>query len=274
MASKKKNTLLWHLSGDGIKDSYLFGSIHLLSADKFGFAEVIQPYLEDCKRYVAELDIEEAEKGIEGNELDLKQHDITKLLTYSQHKRLKVVLQKYLGIDIEAIKHSSPVLLQGMLLNTFLQQEKTVQMDQVLWDIAKQQKLKCSGLESVADQIKVMQDIPEKEQKKMLVEVIKHPKRILKAFRQSEKQYLKQDIQQLYKSTKKVLGGSRRVMLYDRNIVLAAQILKHIQKQSTFATIGAAHLGGAKGVLKILKDIGVKVKPEKLEMSGVSDVKI
>ncbi len=266
MASKKKNTLLWRLYGEGIKDSYLFGSIHVLSADKFGFEASLKSYLTECKRYVAEMDIDEAEKGISGNELDLPKQDITKLLTFSQLKRLKAVVQKYMAIELELLKSSSPVLLQGMLLNTFLQDERTVQMDEILWDIAKQEGLICSGLESVADQIKVMQDIPEKDQKKMLVDMIKRPKSILKSFRQTEKQYLKQDIQQLYKSTKKVLGGSRRVMLYDRNMVLAAQILKNIYQEETFATIGAAHLGGGKGVIKILKDLGIKVKPERLDV--------
>ncbi|MGB0863917.1 MAG: TraB/GumN family protein [Saprospiraceae bacterium] len=38
-----------------------------------------------------------------------------------------------------------------------------------------------------------------------------------------------------------------------------------VQEQTLFCAIGAGHLSGKKGVLKLLKDKGYKVKPVKLK---------
>jgi uncharacterized protein YbaP (TraB family) len=68
-------------------------------------------------------------------------------------------------------------------------------------------------------------------------------------------------VQQLYKMVKKNSKGMRPLMLYRRNEVMAERIGALVQEQRVFAAIGAAHLGGGKGVLRLLKKQGLTLHP-------------
>ena len=49
-------------------------------------------------------------------------------------------------------------------------------------------------------------------------------------------------------------------MLYQRNVVMTDRFFKIIQEKSIFCAIGAGHLGGKQGVLRLLKQRGLTVK--------------
>jgi uncharacterized protein YbaP (TraB family) len=73
--------------------------------------------------------------------------------------------------------------------------------------------------------------------------------------------YLEGDIQKLYKATKKGSGKLRKILLFNRNKIMANRIDQFAKEETFFAAIGAGHLGGEKGVLRLLKLKGWKVKP-------------
>jgi len=76
--------------------------------------------------------------------------------------------------------------------------------------------------------------------------------------------YEQQDIHQMYRSTKKSIGGARKILLYNRNAIMAERIERMAREQTIFSAVGAAHLAGKKGVIKLLKNAGLKVKPVNL----------
>ena len=55
----------------------------------------------------------------------------------------------------------------------------------------------------------------------------------------------------------------RRILLYKRNYIITDSISKHAQGSSVFCAVGAGHLHGYKGILRLLKHKGFKVKPVK-----------
>jgi uncharacterized protein YbaP (TraB family) len=73
--------------------------------------------------------------------------------------------------------------------------------------------------------------------------------------------YETSDIQKIFKSAKKSTKGLRKVLLYDRNKIMAQRIAVMAKEQSIFVAIGAGHLGGQKGVLRLLKKNGLKIRP-------------
>src|SRR5690606_29103309 len=89
----------------------------------------------------------------------------------------------------------------------------------------------------------------------------KNFKRFRKQLQKMTKDYETGDIQKLYQATKKNAKGLRKVLIYDRNAIMARRIADMAAEQSLFAAIGAGHLGGEKGVLRLLKKAGFKVKP-------------
>ena len=78
--------------------------------------------------------------------------------------------------------------------------------------------------------------------------------------------YMRQDIRSLYKSSKKGLGSSKNVMIYNRNKLMTEFLSSKMQlDQVSFAAVGAAHLYGKSGMLALLKRQGYQLKPVKLE---------
>ena len=73
--------------------------------------------------------------------------------------------------------------------------------------------------------------------------------------------YEQADIQKLYKVARRSTKGSRRLLLFDRNVIMARRIADLSQEMTLCAAIGAGHLAGKKGVLQLLKSAGFAVKP-------------
>ena len=81
------------------------------------------------------------------------------------------------------------------------------------------------------------------------------------------KYYLDADLRSLYIYTKKSLGKSRNHLLYKRNERLADRMVTIGKESSLFAAVGAAHLWGKFGVIRLLKKKGFQVKPVAIQLS-------
>lgn len=74
--------------------------------------------------------------------------------------------------------------------------------------------------------------------------------------------YLHQDIRRLYQMGKRQAGVLRNTLIYQRNHLMVEGILQEfISGHAPFVAIGAGHLAGEQGVLRLLKRAGVKVRP-------------
>ena len=76
--------------------------------------------------------------------------------------------------------------------------------------------------------------------------------------------YLNGHIDKLYLSGKKSLGVWRKTLLKDRNIKMASRLEEMSKLESIFCAVGAGHLSGKHGVLRLLKRAGAKISPVKL----------
>jgi len=75
--------------------------------------------------------------------------------------------------------------------------------------------------------------------------------------------YENEELTTLYKSTKKGSGGLSKILLFERNDLMANNLFELSQKQPVFAAVGAAHLPGKMGILVNLKRRGYKIRPVK-----------
>ena len=72
--------------------------------------------------------------------------------------------------------------------------------------------------------------------------------------------YQQGDIQRLYKAAKKDAKGMRKVLLFDRNILMAERFSEIAREKTLFCAVGAGHLPGQKGMLRLLKKDGFTVE--------------
>ena len=73
--------------------------------------------------------------------------------------------------------------------------------------------------------------------------------------------YREGDIRQLFQVAKKDARGMRRLLLYERNASMVKRFSEIALGKSLFCAVGAGHLAGAKGMLRLLKKQGFKLKP-------------
>jgi uncharacterized protein YbaP (TraB family) len=142
-----------------------------------------------------------------------------------------------------------------------LHAEHEVALDKYLSEYALQKNKEMLGVENFQEHIDVLKQIPMEFQIKSLNDVLRNVKSFRKQVKLMTKYYLAQDIYQLYKAAKQSLQDSRKVMLYDRNFKMANSIEKMVENQTTFIAVGAGHLAGNKGLIKLLKDKGFKLQP-------------
>jgi uncharacterized protein YbaP (TraB family) len=115
------------------------------------------------------------------------------------------------------------------------------------------------------EQMKIIQDIPESLQVQMLLSIAKNVSRFRKQTLHLTNQYLEGNIQAVYTQSKKSAGVLRKILLYERNERMSNRIATYCATESIFVAIGAAHLAGQKGVLNLLKQKKIMVKPINLD---------
>ncbi len=120
------------------------------------------------------------------------------------------------------------------------------------------------GLETIASQFAVFDNLPEAQQRNMLKSVVNDAGNSEEAFLRLLNAWLDGDIENLLSdSGMMALPQVRKGLLDDRNEKWAIELNKKMQQADAkqyFIAVGAAHLVGEKGVPNLLKGQGYKVE--------------
>ena len=122
------------------------------------------------------------------------------------------------------------------------------------------------GLETIADQMEVFNKISYEAQAKVLVETIKNLKEgnsNANEFAKMVAYYKAQDVDGMLEAMAGDLDEmeGQDALLDDRNKKWIPQIMEMSKKEKVFYAVGAGHLGGANGVIRLLRQKGLKVTP-------------
>ena len=227
----------------------------------------ILPYLQQCSSFFAEVDLN-----------TLKEEDIRHLLMLENDQNISQIAgakewekavhlaEERFNFDLEPMRNTYPFLILHHLQMGFLSQGSFEAMDQALWAQAKELGKECGGLESMSEHFEVLKAISLEKQWRDLYLFLKNPISSKRKLNSLFNAYMRQDIRSLYKSSKKGLGSSKNVMIYNRNKLMTEFLSSKMQlNRVSFAAVGAAHLYGKSGMLALLKRQGYQLKPVKLE---------
>lgn len=259
----RKESLLWKLEGEqSPAPSYLFGTMHVRDGRAFQQLEKVHEAIEACDGFAAEFHLEEAEQGIQSSIMQLPGGQrISELVSKKKFERYRNVLRKSTGLDLAKFDRMIPFIVVNFATESLLAQDMPDPLDQHLWNFAKNQGKSLHGIETFQEQMEVLKKITLEDQLKMLSGLCRNIGRFRQYLRRLAELYEASEVQQLYKMVKKNSKGMRPLMLYRRNEVMAERILSLVQQQRVFTAIGAAHLGGSKGVLRLLKKGGLTITP-------------
>lgn len=254
--------MLYKLKLKGQKrPSYLFGTMHLQNEAAFTYKEIVQEKINECDAFATEFRLDDADPEKMTEYMNLPQGLLLEnLLSSKKFTAIDAFLQEKLNLPLIAFNQSKPLVISNLITASIFQNDMDLALDVYLYQYAKMQGKMLLGIETFDEQMEVLQKIPLDTQVKSLKKLIKNFDAHRIEMSEVAQLYSDGDTKKLYKITKKSAKGFRKVMLYDRNSIMSERIVDLMKKQSTCLAIGAAHLEGQKGVLKLLKRAGVKIK--------------
>lgn len=268
-----EKSLLWKITGKGIKPSYLFGTIHIIGAKDYLWTPTMDKALKKTQKLVTEIDMSK-QLSMAITMMQLAPMKDGKTLEELLSKEDYAMVKKYFTEETKSneakMTFSVAQNWQPMLLMSALYPEmidgpvKMYEMELV--KIAKEEDMEFGGLETVEDQMKIFHGIPYEDQAKMLVETIQKLKEsdgISTELQTMIEGYKTQDVDGMLEDMGEELNdmGNPDALINDRNKNWIPQIIATSKKTRTFYAVGAGHLGGENGVIRLLRKQGYKVTP-------------
>lgn len=257
--------LLWKISGNNLsEESYLYGTIHAVPEDKFVVSDDISNAFQSSSALALEIDL---------NMTIDQQIAMAKEIIIPGGKTLKNYLnqeelQKFENYCLDTLamkksKYKKYLMVKPFFVSSIILQEqlgKTKGYDQYFNDEAKKRGIPSSGLETIQYQLSTVNTISLEEQAEMLVSSLGSE---MTEYNKMLDLYLANDLEGLNAIMETSEMSSETFtnnFLIQRNKNWIPEIEKLVQKQKTFIAVGAAHLTGENGVVKLLQNAGYTVE--------------
>ena len=258
-------SLLWKISGNGlVHSSYLFGTIH--AACEINLDKNTKKALLDSKQLYLEIDMDDPNmqaammKGIA-----MKNGvTISSLLSIEDAATLDAFLKENVGMNLKMVDKFKPFMISAMFIPKLLGCPMQ-SIETELVKIIKEQNKEVYGLETIENQLDVFDKIPYQLQADELVKTAKN--KMINDKIELEKMtiaYNNEDIEGLLlmmkMSENKISSDYDALLLHDRNVKWLAIIERVSKEMPTFYGVGAGHLAGENGVIKLLRKKGFTVE--------------
>ena len=164
---------------------------------------------------------------------------------------------------MEDFEHKKPFALLQLALQRLLPENPASYEFYLLQEAVSQEK-EVFGLETMQDQMAVFDSIPIAEQIEWTLETLRNLDSMKGIWQELVRVYQRQDLnrlQQMIVEESPELRSHSEVLLNKRNEIWIDRISRLIEEKSTFIAVGAGHLGGEHGVIRLLQASGYTVEP-------------
>jgi uncharacterized protein YbaP (TraB family) len=263
MRKRSKNSLLWRVvPREGGAVSYLFGTMHVRDRRAFVWLEQAYRRIDECEVFAAEFDYSHADPAVIQAALTLPEGcSLQDLLSRRAWKNLTFYCRKKLSVPPETFQSAHPILVQTALSSAFSREEMEYSLDETLWRYAQRQGKQLTGMETLEEQVELLLHIRLEQHLKSLTHLLTHYAQHRRRMKKMMRWYQQGDLRQLYQAARRDARGMRRSLLLARNERMARRFVELARQKSLFCAVGAAHLSGGKGMLRLLKQAGFSVKP-------------
>ena len=268
-ASAQDKSFLWRVQSDK-SNIYILGSVHFLKKENYPLNKTIEKAFDSTQKLVLEIDLKSEDAGA------VQRVTLEKGIARDRTLQQNVSPETYglaekraqeLGIDIRALSPLKPWLVA--LTMTALQLQKlgfdpNYGVDRYLVERAVKSGKTIVGLETVAFQIGLIDQLPERDQESMLRQSLKEMDLLDRGLDQIVGAWSTGDVttlEGLLLSGMREYPAVHQTVIVDRNRRWLPRIEKMIELgESTLIAVGAAHLVGKDGVIELLKARGYTVE--------------
>lgn len=261
----KEKALLWKICGNGVSQpSYLYGTIHLMCPDQIKVDSLLKQSFSTCKQLYLEINTSDPEmmtKTMQHMMMDSGQ-SLENLVSKKDYDSMSHIFMDKASVPMVLMAKAKPMLLMSAVFPSLLGCAPEG-WETRFEEMAKNNKILIKGLETIEYQLSVFDTIPYNAQASMLKDFLYNLDSTKKSFDEMLDIYLKKDINALYEVTVKDpdFGNYEALMLNNRNNNWIPEITAAAKEMPTFFAVGAAHLGGEKGVISLLRKNGFIVMP-------------
>lgn len=277
--------LLYRISGNGLeKPSYIVGTYHLAPGS---FADSIPGLTEafgSCKQICGELDMQDAMKEENRTSFEKAQFlpegtTFSSLLTKEQMDKVNVLMRETMGVDMtnpalaaQFDKMTPAAISTTLTLLAYMKKIPNINpmdlLDGHLQQIAAKQGMEVKGFESVEFQASVLYGTPLEKQVEELMCLVDNFDDAIEMAEFVTAAYFSQDLDRLQEEldgesddpcTSSSPEDNER-LIYNRNANWVKAMPEIMKEAPTFFAVGAAHLCGEKGVLRLLEAAGYKIE--------------
>lgn len=281
--SSLAKSVFWEISGKNLKKpSYLFGTHHLYDYQFLVNNENIYKKIKSIDAVMGEIIMDDADLSLlmkMSLAMMMKDNSLEKLLSKEDYAATDACLKDVMGFGLQTFNKFKPIAVYQLIMvgkyakvnNTSLNSDqnsiasKQGSMDAYFQELGKKYKKELRALETVEQQLSVLYDgYTVDKQVEMLLDIVYDRDSVsTQEIYHLNDLYQQQDIEGLLKLMHKNTSEEEiRFMLADRNQRWIPQIESLLQNGKTlFIAVGAGHLPGKFGVIKLLQEQGYTLKP-------------
>ena len=271
--------LLWKVSVNGLqKPSYIFGTYHLAPLSTKDSIAALPQAMQDAQQVYGEVVMADMMKpeflALMQQQMMLPADTTLKsLFTQEQYETVGRLVKEYMQMDLAMLDRLKPAALVQQLSVLFCLKHTPgfnpqEQLDTYFQQEAAKQGKKVAGLETIQSQVDVLYGTPLRRQAENLYCMASDTAKQIRQANELVSAYAAQDIDRLLRLMEEKEGTScdpqpeeMAQLLYNRNENWVKQMPAIMQAAPTLFVVGAGHLPGDKGVLRLLQEQGYTLEP-------------
>lgn len=266
-AERYEYGLLWRIESASVPASHVFGTVHLADARVSSLPAAVAQALDQARTLAVEARLDPAGILLLANRMVFDDgRDLPGVAGAELFDRA-ARLTEGLGLAEPLLRQFRPWAV-AMLLSVPPQDPSNV-LDLVLERRAVEQGKPVHPLESMDEQIAVLEGLSQEDQVALLRQAVDEYERLPRTISRVVDAYLARDLAGIWRISQERVGageGERRLnevftrrLLHERNVRMAERAEPRLREGGAFIAVGALHLYGSAGVLALLERRGWRV---------------
>lgn len=267
-SAQNLNSIFWEVKAPNGAVSHLLGTYHLMGGSYLNEINRAPEAFAQSRAIVLEMLLDSAALGQASLMTIMPGKSIKKMTDSLDYLLLKEKLEPIFGMDLISLDMLKPMVLSTQYA-VVLAQNCTPEearfpgapLDLHLATEAQKQQKEVIGLETMAEQMAILFDSqsPE-EQLEDLLSMVKDSVNAKENTKAIIRSYLNGDLDAMFAVSQEFEEsmGDMDALLKDRNLKWMPQLEAELQKGALFVAVGALHLPGEYGLIKLLQDKGYR----------------
>ena len=262
-----KSSLLWKIEGQNINEEcYLFGTMHRIEKDFFIFPKKLEKLVSKSDLILMELSkIPTQSESLPL--ITLKNGSFFDFFNEVQTDSILDWANREMKLDEKSFRTIFHKMKPFVALQAAIQIQfsgKIESYEKRFYDISNDKKIETIGLENIEQQMSFFDNLSKSDQAEMVMESIRDSKKSIRLLKKMEEVYNRQNVDSLYLLIKEdggVLAKKQQEFLDNRNKNWIPMIKSNMENKKCFIAVGAGHLGGENGIIRLLQKEGFYLTP-------------